>query len=189
MPRRVAIVGSRLYRGGVRRHFRRRSAPRCDLVYRQPLPLRGFDQRHARGAGRGAGRPGHRAASRLPAASAGGRRRRKRADLRRGKTLTHRSGVFRHRPRARRRPISGWTRPACARTRTARCIVDEHLRTTPAAYLRDRRRDRPAEPDAGRHRGGPRSGRHAVRQASARHLAATMCRRRCSPPRRSRPSG
>ena len=43
MPRARRDRRRRLYRGGVRRHLRRRSAREVDLVYRQPLPLRGFD--------------------------------------------------------------------------------------------------------------------------------------------------
>ena len=74
-----------------------------DLVYRQPLPLRGFDQDMREAAGRGAGGAGHRAASRLHAAAAGSRRRAKRADLRRRPDAAHRPGVLRHRA-ARRRP-------------------------------------------------------------------------------------
>ena len=59
-----------LHRGGVRRHLRRLSARDVDLVYRQPLPLRGFDMDLREVAGRGAWRAGHHAASRQPAAEA-----------------------------------------------------------------------------------------------------------------------
>ena len=50
--------------------------------------------------------------------------------------------------------------------------VDDQLAHLAAAYLRHGRRDRPGEPDAGRHRRGPRAGRHPVRQQSAHRLVA-----------------
>ena len=57
----------------------------------------------------------------------------------------------------------------------------------PAAHLRHRRRDRPAESDAGRHRRGPRVGRLRCSASTRGRSRCRTCRPRCSPPRRSRP--
>ena len=56
----------------------------------------------------------------------------------------------------------------------AKGAVDRQRETAKraAAYLRDRRRHRSCQPDAGRHRRGSRSGRHAVRRQSARDFVA-----------------
>ena len=77
MPKRVAIVGGGYIAVEFAGIFAGLGAE-THLVYRQPLPLRGFDQDLRDGPRRGAGRAGHHAASGLRADVARGGRRRAR---------------------------------------------------------------------------------------------------------------
>ena len=144
------------------------------LIYRQPLPLRGFDQdlREALAEALTAQgiilHPG----CRPEKLEADGERRM--LTFGEGQTLAHRPGVLRHRPQGQCPRALGWRTSASRPNARARSWSIEHLRTTPAAYLRHWRRDRPDEPDAGRHGRGPCPGRHAVRQQPAQRLAENV---------------
>ena len=158
-----------------------------DLVYRQPLPLRGFDIDLRESLAEALGAQGitlHPGCRPTKIEADGDERV---LTLRRRTNVAHRPGVLRHRPRAGNEG---------ARSRQGRRDAERRRRgdgrSAPAhraaAHLRHGRRHRSAEPDAGRDRRGPRAGRHAVRQATRAASRCTTCRPRCSPRRRSPPA-
>ena len=187
MPKRVAIIGSGYIAVEFAGIFAGLGA-HVDLVYRQPLPLRGFDMdlreslAEALGAQGIALHPGSRPAK----IEADGDERV--LTFGEGQHAAHRPGVLRHRPRAGDQgpwPRQG-RRDAERRGRGGGGSASAHQ---PAAHLCHGRRHRPAEPDAGGDRRGPCAGRLAVRQATRAASRCTTCRPRCSPRRRSPPAG
>ena len=186
MPKRVAVFGSGYIAVEFAGIFAALGA-QVDLVYRQPLPLRGFDHDMREALAEALVAAGHHAASELHAARDRGRRRPTRADLRRRRNDPHRPGVLRHRPQAGHaepRPRQGGRNDQRRRRGDGRSAPAHQ----PAQHLRHGRRHRPAEPDAGRDRRRPRARRLAVRQEPAQRFRCRTCRPRCSPRRRSPPS-
>ena len=163
---------------------------RVTLLYRDRLPLRGFDEDLR---------------TRLAAAltQAGIElQARAGADARRAPGRCLAAG--RCRRRHARRALACSTRPAGARTpptlgldaaghrhrcRAVRCTVDDRCRTAAAARVRDRRRDQPHEPDAGGDCRRPRVADPMFGRASRRRVdLIARWPARCSRCRRSAPS-
>ena len=169
MPERVAIIGSGYIAVEFAGIFQALGAE-VHLIYRQPLPLRGFDQDLREGLAEALGTQGvalHPGCRPLKLEADGDRR-----VLTFGDNHTLRADLVFF--ATGRRPATenlGLDKAGVRLDDKGAVIVDAHLRATQHAHLRDGRRDRPGQPDAGRHRRGPRAGRHAVRQASAQHLA------------------
>ena len=186
--------GSRSSAAATSRSSSPASSPRwareVDLVYRQPLPLRGFDQDLREGLAEAlkangiALHPGCQ-----PHRIERARRRRGGITLANGQMLDDRPRVLRHRPHAAHRGARPGARRASRPTRCGAVIVDAQLRTSRAAYLRDRRRHRPAQPDAGGDRRGARAGRPLFGRDRAAHLARQRADRGVLDAAASRPCG
>ena len=166
MPKRVAIIGSGYIAVEFAGIFASLGA-HVDLVYRQPLPLRGFDHDLRESLVEALAAQGITLHPGCRAGEDRSRRRPARADLGDGTRSQTGSGVLRHRPRAGDAGPRAWTRPAST-TDGGRGRGGSAPAHQPAPHLCHGRRDRPVEPDAGRHGRGPRARRHAVRQAPAR---------------------
>ena len=119
MPKRVAIVGSGYIAVEFAGIFADLGA-QVDLVYRQPLPLRGFDIDLREALAEALGAQGITLHPRLCAAETRGGWRWPRADVRRRASL-HADLVFFATGRAPATRVSGWRRPAWRPTMRARC--------------------------------------------------------------------
>ena len=189
MPQRVAIVGSGYIAvefAGIFRAPRRRDAPGLPPA----AAAARLRSRHARR--RWPRRWPRRASSlhpELPAGDGGSGRRRPRADLWRGRDADAGPGVLRHRPRAGHRAASGLDKAGVSVNANGAVIVDDHLRTTqPHIYamgdVTDRLNLTPVATAEGHALADTLFGKTAARASRC-----TTCRPRCSPRRRSAPSG
>ena len=162
MPQRVAIIGSGYIAVEFAGIFAALGA-QVDLVYRQPLPLRGFDLdlRESLVEALGAQGIALHPASRPTRLDADGDERVLTFDE--GRTLRT-DLVFFATGRAPATKGLGLDKTGVTTERRGRGGGRPAPAHQPAAYLRDGRRHRPVEPDAGGDRRRPRARRHAVRQ-------------------------
>ena len=173
MPKRVAIIGSGYIAVEFAGIFAGLGA-QVDLVYRQPLPLRGFDMDLRESLAEALGAQGialHPGCLPTKLEADGDERVLTLATDRRCAPTWCSSP-----PAARRRPgASGSTRSAWRlnddRRGAGRSAPAHHA----AAHLCHGRRHRPAEPDAGRDRRGPRAGRLRCSASNPRGDLAAQC--------------
>ena len=161
-----------------------------DLVYRQPLPLRGFDHDLREALAEALGAQGIIAAPRLHSDEAGGRRRRTRADLRRRTNIAAPTWCSSP-PAARRTPKgSAWTTAGVNdQRRTARCwsittCAPSSTHIYAMGDVTDRLNLTPVATAEGHALADTLFGKQPARRSRC-----TTCRPRCSPRRRSPPCG
>ncbi len=170
MPKRVAVLGSGYIAVEFAGIFAALGA-HVDLVYRQPLPLRGFDHDMREALAEALTQQGitlHPSCTPREITADGDARA---LHLNNGTTISHRPGVFRHRPQTRHaepRPRQGGRNDQ----RSRRGDGGSAPAHQPAQHLRDGRRHRPAEPDTGGDRRGPRARRLPVRQEPTQDFIA-----------------
>ena len=170
LPKKIIICGSGFIAVEFAGIFQALGAE-THLVYRQPLPLRGFDQDMREGLAEALSAQGvilHPSCP-LKKLEADGEKRiltfgdnqSLSADL-----------VFFATGRKPNTAGLGLDKAGVAVNASGAVVVSSEAAVVAIPYLRSRRRHRSHQPDAGGHRRRPRSGRHAVREQSARDIVA-----------------